>query len=101
MVEILRRGHPQVKGELEIIECKEFPMNHPTEKKRGVRIITLHADQQFLYSLYKFPVNYPFSASVILNVYIKGGTRRNPKDPRAKRPPGHTRLGKALSLIHI
>ena len=95
MVEILRRGNPQLKGEVEVIECKEFPMNHPVEKKRGVRILSLHADQQFLDSLYEFPVNYPFSASVIRNVYIRGGNRRNPKDPRAKRPPGRTRLGKA------
>ena len=71
------------------------PDESSNREEKRVRIITLHADQQFLYSLYEFPVNYPFSASVIRNVYIRGGTRRNPKDPRAKRPPGHTRLGKA------
>ena len=94
IVETLRRSNPQLKGELEVMECKEFPHNHPMEKRRGVRIITLHADQTFLDSLYEFPPNYPFNASILCNIYIRGGARLNPKDPKAKRPAGRTRFGK-------
>ena len=50
---------------MEIIKCKEYPMDHPVEKRRGVRIITLHADQAFLDALYEFPPSYPFTSSVI------------------------------------
>ena len=56
-------------------------MSHPTEKKRGTRIITLHADQAFLDSLYEFLPNFPFAGSILCNLYIRGGARRNPKDP--------------------
>ena len=85
LVQVLRRSNPQLRGDLEIIECREFPMHHPTEKKRGVRIISLQADQAFLDSLHEFPPNYPFNASVVGGLYIRGGARRNPN----------------LSLIHI
>ena len=31
IVQLLRRGNPQLKGELEVLESKEFPMCHPME----------------------------------------------------------------------
>ena len=40
IVELLRRSNPQLRGTVEVLESKEFPLNHPLEKKRGVRIIT-------------------------------------------------------------
>ena len=78
---------------MEILECCEFPIGHPVEKQRGVRILALQADQAFLDSLYEFPPGFPFKASILRNIYIRGGARRNPKDPKAKRPHGRTRLG--------
>ena len=87
IIESLRRSNPKLKGELEVLECKEFPMTHPVEKRRGSRVITLHADQKFLDGLYEYPPNYPFTASILRNIFIRGGARRNPKDPKAQRPP--------------
>ena len=94
MIEILRRSNPRLKGEVEVVEVKEFPLTHAIEKKRGVRIITLLGDQDFLDSLYEYPPNYPFTASILRNLYIRGGSRRNPKDPLAQKPQGRTRMGK-------
>ena len=82
------------KRQLEIVERREFPLNHPVEKQQGVWIITLQADQTFLDCLYEYPPNLPFQASVLRNLYIRGGTRWNPKDPKAQQPPGRTQLGK-------
>ena len=31
---------------------------------------------------------------MIRNLYIRGRARRNPKDPKAQRPPGRTKVGK-------
>ena len=70
LVQVLRRSNPQLRGELEVLECRDYPLNHPSEKRRGVRIISLQADQVFLDALYEFPPNCPFQASVVRNLYI-------------------------------
>ena len=94
LVQALRRSNPQLRGEVEVIECREYPLNHPVEKRRGVRVITLNEDQKFLDSLYEFPPNYPFTASVLRNIYVRGGARRNPKAQKQSAPragPGSER----------
>ena len=58
IVESLRRSNPRLKGELEVLECKEFPLSHPVEKRRGSRVIILHADQKFLDALYEYCLLY-------------------------------------------
>ena len=70
-----------MKGEIEVVEVKEFPLTHAVEKKRGVRIITLLGDQDFLDSLYEYPPSYPFTASILRNLYIRGGQGATPKTP--------------------
>ena len=73
IVELLRRSNPKLVGEIEVIDCKEYPMSHQIEKKKGVRIVTLLGNQEFLDAIYEYPPNYPFGASILRNLYIRGG----------------------------
>ena len=38
IVELLRRSNPRLAGEIEVIDCKEYPMTHAVEKKRYMSI---------------------------------------------------------------
>ena len=94
LIESFRLSNPRLKGELELVDVKAFPLDHPSPKRRGTRVFTLQPDQTFLDSIYEYPASYPFQAAILRNIYIRGGARRNMKDPRAQRPPGRLRLGK-------
>ena len=92
LVELLRRSNPKLRGSLDVTEERDYKA-HPNPRRKGTRIISLRADQEFLDSLYEYPQDFPFSASFLLNLYIKGGTRRNAKDPRAQKAPRRARIG--------
>ena len=80
IVELLRRSNPRL--------AEEYPMSHAIEKKRGVRIITLMGNQEFLDSIYEYPPNYPFGASILRNLYIRGGgPGGTPKTPSPRNLP--------------
>ena len=102
LMEQLLHSNKGLKGAMEVIEYKEFPMDHPASRKQGVRIISVQGDQEFLDSLYDFPANFPFKASIFNNIYVRGGARRGPKDPKALKPPPRARLNKSSlkKLLH-
>ena len=87
LVALLMQSNPDLKGSIEVLESKNYPLNHATEKRRGARIISLQANQEFLDCIHEYPTSYPFTAGILKNLYIRGGTRRNTKDPSARKPP--------------
>ena len=94
LVALLMQSNPDLKGSIEVLESKNYPLNHATEKRRGARIISLQANQDFLDCIHAYPTSYPFTAGILKNLYIRGGTRRNFKDPSARKPPRRPRLSK-------
>ena len=94
LIALLMQSNPDLKGSIEVLESKNYPLNHATEKRRGARIISLQADQEFLDCIHAYPTSYPFTAGILKNLYIRGGTRRNTKDPNARKPPRRPRLSK-------
>ena len=94
LIDSFRLSNPALKGTLELVDVKVYPLDHPSPKRQGVRIFVLQPDQTFLDSIYEYPTNYPFKINILRNIYIRGGARRNTKDPRAQRPPGRLRVGK-------
>ena len=92
---ILRTYQKDFAGECEVLKADKFPSNHPYEGKRNARIISLLPDQVFLDHLQKFPANFAFSAGFCKRLYIRGGSRINPKDPQAKKPERRPRFGRA------
>ena len=45
--------------------------------------MTFEGNQMFYDSLHKFPRDFPFTVKVGGNIYIQGGDRADPDDPRA------------------
>ena len=82
-------------GECEVLKADKFPANHPIIRKQNARIISPLPDQKFLDQLYKFPANYAFEAGLCKRLYIRGGSRIDPKDPTAKKATRRPRFGKA------
>ena len=78
-----------------MIKADKFPATHPIIRKQNVRIISLLPDQKFLDQLYKFPANYAFEVGLCKRLYIRGGSRIDPKDPTAKKAARRPRFGKA------
>ena len=70
-------------GNYDVLSCRTYPRDHPNEKRRGARIVTFEGDQDFYDSLHQFPRDFPFTVKVGGNVYIRGGDRADPDDPRA------------------
>ena len=67
----------------DVFSCRTYPKDHPVEKRRGARIVTFEGDQKFYYSLQKFPRDFPFTIKMGGDVYIRGGDRADPDDPKA------------------
>ena len=95
LVALLMQSNPDLKGSIEVLESKNYPLNHATEKRRGARIISLQANQEFLDCIHEYPTSFPFTAGILKNLYIRGGTRRNTKDPNARKPPRRPKLSKS------
>ena len=72
-----------LEGTYDVLTCRTYPSDHPNEKRRGARIVSFEGDQSFYDSLHKFPQDFPFTVKVGGNVYIRGGDRADPDDPRA------------------
>ena len=70
-----------IKGEMELVETRLYPANHPTQK--GCKIVAFEADQNFFDELYKFPRDHAFTINFGGNIYIRGGERIDPDDPDA------------------
>lgn len=70
-----------------MVDTKHYPADHPTRK--GCKIASCDADQQFLDELYRFPKDHAFHIRFGGNLYVRGGERIDPDDPvavRKKRP---------------
>ena len=72
-----------LEGNYDVLSCRTYPKDHPVEKRRGARVVTFEGDQKFYDSLHQFPRDFPFTIKVGGNVYIRGGDRADPDDPRA------------------
>ena len=82
-------------GECEVLKADKFQATHPIIRKQNARIISLLPDQKFLDQLYKFLANYASEAGLCKRLYIRGGSRIDPKDPTAKKAARRPRFGKA------
>ena len=72
-----------------------YPANHPLSKRQNARFIALLPDQVFLDHLQKFPANFAFNAGFCKRLYIRGGSRIDPKASEAKKPTRCPRFGRA------
>ena len=92
---LLRTYQADFEGECEVLKADIYPANHPLAKRQNARIIALLPDQTFLDHLHKFPANFAFSAGFCKRLYIRGGSRIDPKAPEAKKPAKRPRFGRA------
>ena len=92
---LLRTYQSDFAGECEVLKADIFPANHPLAKRQNARIIALLPDQTFLDHLQKFPANFAFSAGFCKRLYIRGGSRIDPKAPEAKKPTRRPKFGRA------
>ena len=74
-------------GKITMVETRHYPADHPSRK--GCKIASCDADQQFLDELYRYPKDHAFHIRFGGNLYVRGGERIDPDDPdavRQKRP---------------
>ena len=90
---LLRTYQLDFAGECEVLKADIYPANHPLAKRQNVRIIALLPDQVLLGHLQKFPANFAFNAGFCKRLYIRGGSRIDPKAPEAKKPARRPRFG--------
>ena len=91
---LLRTYQADFAGECEVLKADIYPANHPLAKRQNARIIALLPDQTFLDHLQKFPANFSFNAGFCKRLYIRGGSRIDPKAPEAKKTARRPKFGR-------
>ena len=69
------RFNPTLQGNLDIVEVRKYPNDHPDPKRRGAQIIAFEGDDTFLKSLQKHHKDFAFNIKIGGNLYIRGGDR--------------------------
>ena len=75
-----------LKGKVDIIEVRRYPESHANTKRAGAKIVAFEGDQDFLDSLQTHSREYAFKINFGGKLFIRGGDRIDPEDPKAVQP---------------
>ena len=79
----LLKFNPTLSGNINVVEVRKYPDNHPNARRAGSKIIAFEGDQDFRDSLFKHPRDHQFSIRFGGKLYVRGGDRIDANDPDA------------------